>query len=367
MKTAGEYLKKVREEKKITIQEVIEGTNMVKRHIIALEESNFNLFPGETYVQGFLRTYATFLGADPEYTFQLYKGTILEETETPLKELTEPAVRTSDYIIKYFKILFIPILLIITVFLLYLLFHEKDSNFIRNRKTNTHNNIQVTKQNLIPKIETDNIKLKRGYSTALIRKNKGINFSINDKGIFAEVYLVLKKIQYKTDTDSVSSALLDLYPGKKEIKLIENKAFEIQQEGLPRKFKITLLGATMNAIRIQIDQGEKIKIENKIEKRTGPSNADNFIIIFEGFAERATYVEFYVDGKMRKKGLIAQGSQLHFEANDSIQMKLGDPRALKITINGKAYSFGKNGQAISKVIRKRKDPIEQTKYIIDIK
>jgi cytoskeletal protein RodZ len=63
-KTAGEILRTTRESRKLSVEQVNRETKISVQTIRALEEDDFGAFPSETYVKGFVRTYADFLGLD---------------------------------------------------------------------------------------------------------------------------------------------------------------------------------------------------------------------------------------------------------------------------------------------------------------
>jgi cytoskeletal protein RodZ len=63
-KTIGELLRAAREEKKLTIEQVNKETRISVQTLRSLERDDFGAFPSETYLKGFLRNYADFLGLD---------------------------------------------------------------------------------------------------------------------------------------------------------------------------------------------------------------------------------------------------------------------------------------------------------------
>jgi hypothetical protein len=97
------------------------------------------------------------------------------------------------------------------------------------------------------------------------------------------------------------------------------------------------------------------------------SNPDNFLIRLEGTLTGDTYVEYFIDGKPGKRGLFKKDTPLLLEANDSIQIKIGDAGDVRITINGKPEVLGQKGHVANKIIRKVRDPVEQSKFKVVIK
>jgi cytoskeleton protein RodZ len=62
----GENLKKEREKRKITIEDISASTKIGTRMLQALEENRFNQLPGGIFNKGFVRSYARFVGIDED-------------------------------------------------------------------------------------------------------------------------------------------------------------------------------------------------------------------------------------------------------------------------------------------------------------
>jgi len=60
----GSSLREARLRKGLDFPEIETGTKIRGKYLQALEEEHFSVLPGETYIKGFLRTYADYLGLD---------------------------------------------------------------------------------------------------------------------------------------------------------------------------------------------------------------------------------------------------------------------------------------------------------------
>jgi cytoskeleton protein RodZ len=87
MESIGEKLKTARKEKGYSPDQVSRETHIAKRFVEALEEEDFEAFPGEPYLIGFLKTYSMFLDLDPQEMVNLYKSFKLQEQPAPIDEL----------------------------------------------------------------------------------------------------------------------------------------------------------------------------------------------------------------------------------------------------------------------------------------
>lgn len=368
--TAGALLRKAREEKRITLRQASDDTKITSRHLQAIEDDNYMVFPGETYAMGFLSSYAVYLEVDPEQVKRLYKGSQLTESETPLLELMQPTVQISDHIERFAKpLIIVPIVLVALAGIIWLVsYFMSNSDTTKNTIDTQTTNSAVAKFTLnstsVPEVESDHVKLQPGRpSPQIIRKGRAISFSIQN----TEVFIVLRDIvsdessgNYKVD--------IEVYPGKKKYTLREEEPIEIEDTTIARKFKTTLSGVTANNAKIVIDLGEEVQsAENSQTNEVRVSNPDNFLIRLEGVLLGDTYIEYFVDGKPGKRGLFKKDTPLLLEANDSIQIKIGDAGDVRLSINGKTEVLGQKGRVANKIIRKIRDPVEQSKFKVVIK
>ena len=86
MSSIGNILRTERETQGRTLTEVSKAVYIKTKYLSALEEENFAAIPGEVYVKGFIRAYASYLGVDGEELVAQYDGpseSILLQKETP--------------------------------------------------------------------------------------------------------------------------------------------------------------------------------------------------------------------------------------------------------------------------------------------
>jgi cytoskeletal protein RodZ len=73
MPEIGQTLRETRMRNRIDIAEVEAGTKIRAKYLRALENEEWDLLPGPTFVKTFLRTYAEYLGLDPRLLVEEYK------------------------------------------------------------------------------------------------------------------------------------------------------------------------------------------------------------------------------------------------------------------------------------------------------
>jgi len=70
----GSTLREARVRRKLTLRQVEEDTKIRIKYLQAMENEDFDEMPGEAYVKGFLRTYAQYLGLEPEIILDEYRS-----------------------------------------------------------------------------------------------------------------------------------------------------------------------------------------------------------------------------------------------------------------------------------------------------
>ncbi|THB68096.1 MAG: DUF4115 domain-containing protein, partial [Spirochaetaceae bacterium] len=90
MESIGERLMRVREARNFTTEQVARETHISQKYIEAIEGEMFDVFPGETYLLGFLRKYAEHLGVSSQDAVNLYRNQKLQEQPAPIEELLNP-------------------------------------------------------------------------------------------------------------------------------------------------------------------------------------------------------------------------------------------------------------------------------------
>jgi cytoskeleton protein RodZ len=88
----GEFLRRERELRRISLDDVAERTKISRRYLEAIEEERYDRLPGETFVRGFIRSYAQSVGLDPADTLLMYNQSRMVHERPPLwTERTSPA------------------------------------------------------------------------------------------------------------------------------------------------------------------------------------------------------------------------------------------------------------------------------------
>jgi cytoskeletal protein RodZ len=90
----GEFLRRERELRHISLDDIAERTKISRRYLEAIEEGQYERLPGETFVRGFIRSYAQTIGLDPEDTILIYSQTrVIPAVAPPRRERIAPTRR----------------------------------------------------------------------------------------------------------------------------------------------------------------------------------------------------------------------------------------------------------------------------------
>src|SRR5215212_3010371 len=91
MPSVGETLRDARMRQRLDIADVEQRTKIRAKYLRALENEEFGLLPGSTFVRTFLRTYAELLGLDPHRLVEEYRTNYEQGDELDLQPLGAPA------------------------------------------------------------------------------------------------------------------------------------------------------------------------------------------------------------------------------------------------------------------------------------
>jgi cytoskeletal protein RodZ len=87
----GDFLRRERELRHISLDDVAERTKISRRYLEAIEEGRYDRLPGETFVRGFIRSYAQSVGLDPVDTLLMYSHSQMVHDAASLRTAHTPA------------------------------------------------------------------------------------------------------------------------------------------------------------------------------------------------------------------------------------------------------------------------------------
>ncbi len=112
----GEFLKKERERRNISLEEISNFTKIKEHHLKSIEENRYELLPPALYVKGFLSIYAKYLTLDPKNIILQYenylKSLIPPEPVESRQQTLSPKKRARPW----FFLSLIPVAIFFTIF-----------------------------------------------------------------------------------------------------------------------------------------------------------------------------------------------------------------------------------------------------------
>jgi cytoskeletal protein RodZ len=123
--TIGEMLRAAREAKKLSVEQVNRETRISVQTIRALEGDDFGAFPSETYLKGFLRNYADFLGLDSAALWAMVGQRSSQAGGAPSWEIEESLRVEKLGAPRVIRMLILPILVVLVLVLVIMLAREK--------------------------------------------------------------------------------------------------------------------------------------------------------------------------------------------------------------------------------------------------
>jgi transcriptional regulator with XRE-family HTH domain len=96
MPTIGDTLREARMRQRLDIADVEARTKIRAKYLRALENEEFGMLPGPTFVKTFLRTYAEALGLDPQVLVEEYRATYESREEAEQLQPLSPTAVARD-------------------------------------------------------------------------------------------------------------------------------------------------------------------------------------------------------------------------------------------------------------------------------
>ena len=124
--TVGETLRRTRLAKKLELQDVAAYLCIRARFLEALENGNTKDLPGDAYAQGFVHSYAAYLGLDADKTVAKYKREMSGKTAEAEADAERIEESESETLTPKPVVLILSLIVLITVFFVWKGFHTND-------------------------------------------------------------------------------------------------------------------------------------------------------------------------------------------------------------------------------------------------
>lgn len=359
MESYGTLLKKARESKYLTVEQVERDTTINAHYIIGLEEEDSTAFPGEPYMVGFLRNYAEYLGVNTQEVLKLYHAKQIQESPVPEGLLFK---QRPPYVVPLIVAGSVLGALIIAVLVYFFAFH-------------------------LPKVKSE-------HEQIIEQNSKSHQYELDEKGLTKRIYKGDQIILPAEDgniiltvANTLGSLGIETPSGMQMVELSEERDIDVDADGKSELIvylsdissKDESRGAEVRMMTHQ--QGTKTSITNPGKIAAMNSNDDSipsidsiskttkttFIlednraypftvnIIFRG----SCVFRYRPDRKDKIEDYFVSGDVVNFTANNYARLWMSNVNAMKVQIiaNAKTYDLevGKAGQVQAEDVKWVKD------------
>ena len=292
----GEKLRKIREDRRISLNEVSRATKIQIKYLESLEQGEYDELPVDVYARGFLRSYGDFLGIDEAVLLKLY------EKEKGIK-------RNLD--------------------------GEKNSK-IKLRKPPSISYFVLTPKKII-------------FSIAAILVLAGLFFIYKEIGSYASAPRLAILSPNSNDETSENFIFIEGITDKDAAVFINNQPALVNDDG-KFKEKITLQSG-VNSINIkavnkfQKEADETILVRSSAAENINPNENENNPSGQEAFNDKLgmeirvdpgpVWLSVEADDNLVFSGNMLTGAAQSFEAKDKITVSSGKGNATFVKFNGK--------------------------------
>ncbi len=429
MASIGTFLRREREKKKIPLDQIAEETKIGSRYLKAIEADDYAAFPGETYIIGFIRNYARALDLDPAEVINMYKSSKIGSVKVPMEEgVVQPSISTMKSTEKKRmtgtkktepeseeievveiedttnlpskkKKLPLPNLERLNIFKLPL----QEKKFINLAYVTIGVAALIVLILIILFIRVIFISLSKGGKDKIytdLNEMKYIEFAndnLQSDFVPNEYYKIKLGSKFYSILFEKTSEIVDANktPDQKSmefvfhindvtlpLKLSEEKSVDFDFDGTPdlalkvNSFNNDLINAGILKLHafVEIESNQMMTSgtngttnQNKIQKPKSDKLTTKQKIIFEATVREKTYIKAFVDGKEQEGVIYYPKDTVKLEANDVLQLKIGNAGGINVTINGKPTKLGKRGEIANKIIKWEKDSYDESAFNLIIK
>ncbi|MDD5464029.1 MAG: DUF4115 domain-containing protein [Candidatus Moranbacteria bacterium] len=295
--TLGERMKKLRDERRLSLSEISKSTKIQTKYLEYLEDGVYMKLPADVYVKGFLRSYAIFMGLNELALikqFEREKGIHKNIKKVVENDGTSLPLGFSSLVITPKMIIVSAILLVVVSSFIYL--YMEVNNFVSKPRLNV---IKPADGSTVIGIST--------HVTGVAEK--GALIFINEQPV-----LVNEKGEFSED--------VGLKPGLKVINVKARSKFnkeDVKSVSVNADFQ-SVVNEQVNSEEVnQIDQAAAIN----------PISLEVYV------SPNPTWMSIEADGNLVYSGVLLPESVQTFNANEKISVTSGKGNETFVKINGK--------------------------------
>ncbi len=305
-------LKAIREKKGISLDEVFEATKISKRIVIAIEKGNVsNLFISDVYIKGFAKTYARYLGVNPEDVVeQIFAG------KTP---------------------------------------SQKKKVDLKNDTVDAGKNIEASAQ----KSNGNSLAGRVGAYFNLIKR--GLSYSLRFVRDFllwvvmlliSFVLKVPRKAWWAVAVAVLFAGIVLLWPRSSERNRMAKQPKEVKEEAKDSKAMVekTIDSSDKALLKNSSVQGQASSHPENLGKNAAPiPQSAKFEILVRAVSN--SWLRVKADGNEVFRSTLHKGDIETWKAKEEISMWVGNAGGIEVECGGKVYKdFGRKGRVIKDLV-----------------
>jgi cytoskeletal protein RodZ len=375
MDAIGEKLKSAREEMGKSIEEIARETNIAKRFIVALEEEDFDAFPGEPYIIGFLRTYSETLGLSADEILALYKNFKIQEQPLPMDELIQKPNRKPIW----FTLIAVVVLAGIGTGIYFAVPAMRGEPGQEAVRAEPEEESEVEQTGAVYQIrdeiverkfaEGDTLLVETGeetHSLVLVRVDDSLALNSPEGRIVMtsgeerlldldgddkeDIKVFLREIEV-TGTERAAILRLDKFTQGVQVASLEPMEEEPVEDGIFAEIEETN-EETLEAAEESVPEiGSTTVVARQDQPRTiiegetrGPLTID---MIFRGYC----LLRYLADGRTREERYFHKGETFRLEAESEVMLWISNAGSFKAKIGGRDVDMGRPGEVATKIVR----------------
>jgi len=377
MNQLGPIFREARVRSGKTVEDATKETKIAKKYLIAIENENFDIFPGETYLIGFLRNYAQFLNLDPDEMVQKYRDYKIQEQPAPIEQLTARPRNTRRYVLLVFVVV-----IIISALLYVFTTGKKEAPEIATKSEKAEDQKKEApdqkKEDTILFEEEEVIQdFHKGDIIEYPLQDERFHISIDGVGerlnfSIQEIPFALvsgERVEIDFDRDGRKDLLLRInHLGEESVNLTLKKLYksDILSKEITTKAPIEKEGPPEVVIIKEDDELSTLAVapETGFNILSGYEKTD---ITVDIDTQSTSYLSYFVDKGNKEESLLKSGDTLTITAKDELKIASANAGALTIAVNKIPVTIGEKGETAAKIIRWYRDAKNSNLYhlIID--
>lgn len=365
MESLGQKLRETREQHNFSIEQVARDTHISKQYLEALEQEDFSIIPGETYIIGFLRNYAEYLSLNPEELVALYKNIQIQEQPLPMTELLDRSrPKSSSRIIVVLAI----ILAVLGAggYLIYRFVISPERQAAPKAAA-----AQEVSQPNVRQPEGEELLFQDEAVTRWFDLDDTIGFPLNGNTYRLQIVDIDRTLTIKVPGGTLDMPIgqdrqLDVNgDGRNDLRILLNDldATDVAKRANLSLYKITK--ATVPEVAEAVEEVVEEAVEPAVSEpiATEPSAGATTIISADTPAPFRVSISFrgyclfryLVDNDIREERFFHKGESFSLDARNEVQLWISNAGVVRLMVAGREIEVGRPGAVTTKQIRWSRD------------